>query len=232
MDYLKVANSNGMWIACSMIIFIVIFQALIFMKNAYKTGLKIGLTKEQMKSSIRSGAISTIGPSIAVVVAMISLIVSLGAPFAWMRLSVIGSIPFELMAAETGAIAMGSSLGSASYDVSAFANSVWTCTLGASGWLIICALFTDKFDVLRKKVVGGNEAMLPVLSISAMIGAFAYFGAPYLAGSGMASTSAFLSGGVVMVLVNYIADKIKMPNLKEWALGIAMFAGMSVAVMV
>ena len=127
---------------------------------------------------------------------------------------------------------MGSSLGSASYDVSAFANSVWTCTLGASGWLIICALFTDKFDVLRKKVVGGNEAMLPVLSISAMIGAFAYFGAPYLAGSGMASTSAFLSGGVVMVLVNYIADKIKMPNLKEWALGIAMFAGMSVAVMV
>lgn len=232
MSYLQVANSTGMWIACSIIIFVVIFQAVIFMYNAYKTGLKIGLTKEQMKSSIRSGAISTIGPSIAVVVAMISLIVSLGAPFAWMRLSVIGSIPFELMAAETGAIAMGSNLGSSTYDVAAFANSVWTCTLGASGWLIICALFTDKFDVLRIKAVGGNEALLPVLSISAMIGAFAYFGAPYLAGRGAASTVAFLSGGVAMVLVNYIADKVNMPKLKEWALGIAMFLGMTIAMMV
>lgn len=226
MSYLEIANSTGMWLVCSVIIFVVIFQAAVFMRKAYKTGKEMGLSDEQMQSAMRSGAISTVGPSLAVVVAMISLIVSLGAPFAWMRLSVVGSIPFELMAAETGAVAMGTSLGSSTYDVSAFATSVWTCTLGASGWLLICAFFTDKFDIVRRKAVGGNEALLPVLSVSAMIGAFAYFGAPYLA-----STVACLSGGVSMILVNYLADKIQMPKLKEWALGIAMLCGMCMAML-
>lgn len=105
MSYLEIANSTGMWLVCSVIIFVVIFQAAVFMRKAYKTGKEMGLSDEQMQSAMRSGAISTVGPSLAVVVAMISLIVSLGAPFAWMRLSVVGSIPFELMAAETGAVA-------------------------------------------------------------------------------------------------------------------------------
>jgi hypothetical protein len=96
---------------------------------------------------------------------------------------------------------------------------------------LICAFFTDKFDVVRRKAVGGNEALLPVLSVSAMIGAFAYFGAPYLAGHGTASTVACLSGGAAMILVNYLADKIQMPKLKEWALGIAMLCGMCIAML-
>ena len=123
------------------------------MRKAYKTGKEMGLSDEQMQSAMRSGAISTVGPSLAVVVAMISLIVSLGAPFAWMRLSVVGSIPFELMAAETGAVAMGTSLGSSTYDVSAFATSVWTCTLGASGWLLICAFLQINLTLCAEKLL-------------------------------------------------------------------------------
>ena len=231
MSYLQVANSSGMWAVCSVIIFIVLFQAIVFMRKAWKAGLEMGLKKEQLKSAIRSGAISTIGPSLAVVVAMISLIVSLGAPFAWMRLSVVGSIPFELMAAESGALALGTNLGTADYNVTAFANSVWTCTLGASGWLLVCAFFTDKFDIVRKKVVGGNEALLPVLSVSAMIGAFAYFSSPYLGSKGTASTVACVVGAISMVSIDFIANWIKTPKLKEWALGIAMVIGMSMAML-
>ncbi len=231
MKYLEVANSMGMWAACCVIVFVLIFQTYIFMSKAYKTGKEIGLTEEQMKSAIRTGGISTVGPSLAVVIAMVSVIVSLGAPFAWMRLSVVGSIPFELMAAETGAVAAGTNLGAATYDINAFAASVWTCTLGASGWLLICAFFTDKFDFLRRKAVGGNEALLPVLSISAMVGAFAYFGSPYLVGKGLPSTMAYLGGGFTMVVVNVLADKMGIPKLKEWALGIAMVFGMIIAMM-
>lgn len=78
MSYLEIANSTGMWLVCSVIIFVVIFQAAVFMRKAYKTGKEMGLSDEQMQSAMRSGAISTVGPSLAVVVAMISLIVSLG----------------------------------------------------------------------------------------------------------------------------------------------------------
>jgi hypothetical protein len=129
-----------MWIACSFIVVSVVLQAVVFMKKAYGAGTEMGLEKKQMRSALRSGAISSIGPAFAIVIAMISLIVSVGSPFAWMRLSVIGSVPFELMAAQTGASALGLTLGGEGYNAVAFANSVWTCTLGASGWLIICAL--------------------------------------------------------------------------------------------
>jgi len=223
---MKIANSFGMWIACAVIILVVIFQSYVFVSKAWKTGKEMGLTEQQMKAAARTGAISTIGPALAVVVAMVSLIVSLGSPFAWMRLSVVGSIPFELMAAECGANVAGTHIGAATNDLRAFAISIWGCTLGASGWLLICALFTDKFDMVRRKMVGGNEALLPVLSVSAMIGAFAYFGAPYFVGRGFPSTVSFFVGGAAMLLVNKVADMINVPRLKEWALGIAMFCGM------
>lgn len=228
-NYLDIANSIGMWIACSLMVLVVIFQALLFMRKAYKTGNHLGLTQKQMKSALRTGAITSIGPSFAIVIAMISLIVSVGSPFAWMRLSVIGSVPFELMAAKTGAEALGVELGGQGYGMIGFANSVWTNTLGAAGWLIICALFTDKFEILRKKAVRGNDALLPVLSVSAMIGAFAYFGAPYLAAKGMASTVSYVVGATIMVAINLAAGKLKAGWIKEWSLGIAMICGMSVA---
>lgn len=229
-DYMQIANEPGMWVACSLILFVVIFQALVFMKKAYKSGEEMGLTKEQMKSAMRTGAITTIGPAAAIVIALVSLMATLGAPFAWMRLSVIGSVPFELMAAETGAQAAGASLGSG-YTTTAFAASVWTCTLGAMGWMIICALFTDKFEKLRTKAVRGNTALLPVLSVGAMIGAFAYFGAPYLGGNGLPSTVSYLVGAAVMLLLHFISLKVKKRWLSEWSLGIAMLFGMAAAML-
>lgn len=228
-EYLIVANELGMWIACSFVVLVVIFQALLFMSRAYKAGIKMGIAPEKLKSGMRSGAITSIGPSVAVVIAMVSLIASLGGPFAWMRLSVIGSVPFELMAASAGAEAMGLELGGEGYGLLGYANSIWTCTLGAAGWLVLCALFTHKFNDLRMYVVRGNEALLPILSVSAMIGAFAYFGAPYLALRGSASTASYITGGIVMIIITKICQKYNWNALKEWSLGIAMVAGMFTA---
>lgn len=230
-DYLLAANEPGMWVVCSLVVLIPIIQAVIFMSKAYKTGHAIGLTSKQLNSSIRSGIISSIGPSLAIAIAMVSLMVSLGGPIVWARFSVVGSVPFELMAAATGAETMGATLGGENYNLTALANSVWTCTLGASGWLLICALFTHKFNDLRMYIVQGNEALLPVLSISAMIGAFAYFGAPYLALRGTASTASYLTGAVTMVIVHVISNRCHQNWLKEWSLGIAMLCGMFAALL-
>lgn len=54
MSYLEIANSTGMWLVCSVIIFVVIFQAAVFMRKAYKTGKEMGLSDEQMQSAMRS----------------------------------------------------------------------------------------------------------------------------------------------------------------------------------
>ena len=85
MDAMKIANSIPMWIACGIPVILVIAQALIFAKKSYSAGKKIGLTEKQMKNAIKSSAITSIGPSIVILVTMISLIVSMGAPVSWIR---------------------------------------------------------------------------------------------------------------------------------------------------
>jgi len=51
--------------------------------------------------------------------------------------------------------------------------------LGTCGWLIVSALFTHKLETVRMKIVGGKEALLPVFTICAILGAFGYNVAKY-----------------------------------------------------
>lgn len=223
MDYLEIANSPGMWITGAIVVSVIILQAIIFMKKAYSTGLKIGLTPQQMTRGMRAGLITSIAPSLAVAVTMISLIIPLGAPYAWMRLSIIGSVPYELMAASTGARVMGVELGGEGYGLTAMAISMWTATICAGGWLILCAFFIPKFETARRRIVRGREEFLPILTACTFLGALCYFGLPHFVGGGPGAAAAS-AGGVSILILGVISRKLKW--LKEWALGIAMIIGM------
>lgn len=227
MDYLKIANSTTMWIACSLGVALVLFQALKFMKMAFKNGQEMGIKRETLMSGFRASLISSIGPSIAILIGMVALIINVGAPFAWMRLSFIGSVMYELMAANFGAMAVGTELGAPEFNDLAFASAVWTQTLGALGWLIVCALATHKLEFVRKKIAGKKVKYLPILTIAAMLGAFAYMTSQRLI-KGHGSTVAVIVGMVVMIFCLKIADKLKAHWIKEWSLGISMISGMIV----
>jgi hypothetical protein len=222
-DYLQVANSFNMWLVSSPVVLMVVFQAVVFIKKAYTTGLRMGITPEQIKRGMRSGLITSIASSIAIVITMLSLMILMGAPYAWMRLSIIGSVPYELMAASTGARVMGVELGGEGYDLLALSISMWTATICAGGWLILCSLFIPKFEVVRKKIVRGNEEFLPVLTACTFLGALSYFGLPYLVGGGPGAAAA--AGGSISIVVLGLLSR-KLPWLKEWVLGIAMILGM------
>lgn len=92
MDVMKLANSLPMWIACGIPVVFVMIQALLFAREAYRSGEKVGLTKTQMNKAIKSSAVTSIGPSIVVLSGMLSLLVTVGGPVGWMRLSMIGSV--------------------------------------------------------------------------------------------------------------------------------------------
>ena len=99
-----------MWLGAAIAVGIVVFQSVLFLRKSVKAADEMGITKEQVNIAIKSSAISSIGPSIVILVTMISLIVSMGAPVSWMRLSFIGSVNYEAMAAGFGAQAMGTTL--------------------------------------------------------------------------------------------------------------------------
>lgn len=223
MEALKIANSLPMWIACGLAVLLIIVQAVIFLKNSYDTGKKIGISEEQMKKAIKSSAITSIGPSIVILSGMLSLLITVGAPMAWMRLSLIGSVMFESVAAGIGTNAVGVKLGVDELTPIALTMGVWTMALGSIGWIIFATFSSSKMDKVQRKISGGDTNKLIMISISAIIGVFSALAAQNLISLNRHALACVL-GGLIMGLLIVIGEKKNIKWLKEWNLTIAILA--------
>lgn len=223
-DYLTVANSAGLWIISILMVSIVVFQSIVFMQKAFKGGRALGLSDTQLKSSVRSSIITSLGPSFAVLIGLVALMSFIGAPMAWMRLSVIGAVMYETLAAGYGAEAIGQA-GTANLGLLGLSSAMWVMCLGSIGWLIIAGLFTHKLEQVRIYIVRGKEALLPVVTIGAILGAFGYQVSKFVVKIGPGTTAVVVSG-VAMVVFGLMAKNPRFNWLKEWSLGFAMVLGM------
>lgn len=229
-NYLELANSPLMWLAAAVAVGVVVFQSVLFFRKSLKAAKEVGVSEDQIKIAIKSSAISSIGPSVVILVTMISLIVSMGAPISWMRLSFIGSVNYEAMAAGFGAQAMGTTL--ENLDPTAFACGVWVMICGSLGWLIFTFLFTHKMEKVNHLISKGNAKMVPIISAGAMLGAFAnlasgnFFNAEGQFAFGGAPAIATIVGCILMMILSKTAKDKNISWLREWAFAISMFTGM------
>lgn len=231
MDIMKIANSIPMWIACGIPVMLVVLQAVIFGKNAYGAGKKIGLTDKQLKGAVKSSAITSIGPSVVILSGMLSLLITVGGPMAWMRLSLIGSVMFESVAAGIGTQAVGVTLGTDAMTDTAFGMAVWTMILGSIGWVLFATFSADKMEKIQTKLSGGNAAMMTTIASAAIIAVFSAFSANNLVRMDKASIACVI-GGVFMGVLMTIAEKKKIKWLNEWALTISILGGMIITALI
>lgn len=236
-EVLQVANSKGLWAIAILIVAIVLFQSMLYLRLSFKVASEVGYPREKCVKALRVGLISAIGPSIAVFIVMVGMMSVVGTPITWLRLSVIGAAPTELTAATLGAKAVGVEFGSPQYDLYALSSSFWTMAINGTGWLIITALFTHRLESIRQKAGGGDARWLAVLSGAAALGCFGYLNANTVNGvianvakalpAAMGPLYALVGGLVGMVVITRIAEKVAW--LREYTLGIAMLIGMAVA---
>ena len=71
-EYKALANSWIMWAACLPGVAIVIYQAFLIFRKSKNDALRIGLNEKQVSSSIRSAAITSIGPCLVMITAMLN----------------------------------------------------------------------------------------------------------------------------------------------------------------
>ena len=225
MDAMKIANSIPMWIACGIPVILVIAQALIFAKKSYSAGKKIGLTEKQMKNAIKSSAITSIGPSIVILSGMLSLLITVGGPMAWMRLSLIGSVMFESIAS------VGVQLGADTLTPLALDMAVWTMILGSIGWIIFATISASRMDKVQHKISGGDPAKLMAISSAAIIGAFSSMSSSHLIKLNKNSVACVL-GAVFMAILLTISEKKNIKWLKEWNLTISILAAMIITAVI
>ena len=231
MEALQIANSLPMWLACGSAVALVIVQALIFVKKAIGAAPEVGVTKDQVNKAIKSAALTSIGPSIVVLSGMLSLLVSVGGPMGWMRLSVIGSVMFESIAAGIGTGSVGVQLGVDELTPLALTMAVWTMFIGSIGWVIFSTFAADKMDKIQAKLAGSNPAGLTIISSGAIIGVFAAMVSQKLVALDKNALATVL-GAILMFVMMQLTKGEKYAKLREWNLTIAILVAMAITAIV
>lgn len=226
-EIIEIASSLTLWVIAFVLIGIVIFQSIMFIRIARKSAPEVGLTKEDMKKAVKVSFVTSIGPSLAIGIVVISLITLLGSPMVLARLGIIGSAQTETGAAEVGAKVAGIPLGSDLFTTEAFTLVVWTMSVGAVGWLLFVFLFTKTMGKIQHTVLMKHPKKMTLITMAAMIGAF---GA--LAMEQMIVSPSYFVTGIVSILTMYLMQflTVKLGDkgnwIKEWSLGIAILVGM------
>ena len=94
MEILSQLNSPAMYLLCGAIILFVALVCVFFMIRAYRAGVAIGMDKTKMKRTITASATFAALPSVGILLGVIALSGSLGTPWSWLRLSVIGALHY------------------------------------------------------------------------------------------------------------------------------------------
>lgn len=227
-EHLIIANSTLMWIACLPTVFVVLLQAILYTKKTISIALKAEIPKSECLRAFRTGMISAIGPCISVFIVMVGLMSVVGAPLAWMRLSVIGSTVAEMTTAGLGAQAVGSALGSPDFNINAYAAALWGMSYNSLSW-IIAFIFIPRASKLQAKLVKRDSNYLLIGSTAALIGVMSFMTLRNsLTGWGM--TTAAIASGITIVILKKTSDKL--PWLREYHMGIAMIIGMVFAALI
>ena len=232
-------NSPILFLIVGAIIALVLAQSVFFLVRAVKRARQIGISSNTVKKTISSAAVFTIAPAIAVLVGVVALSKSLGVPLPWLRLSVIGSITYETVAAGNALEAAGMSAASTISDSSIFITIAWVMTIGIAAGLVFVPFVTKKIQSglvkvgMKDKKWGEifNNAMFLGM-ISAFLGyVFCDVGLIFKGDtSGLVPVCVMAVSAIVMAICGTIATKAKIRWLTDYALPLSLIVGMASAI--
>ena len=102
-------NHPVLFVLVGIIIAAVIGQSVYFLVKSYRRAKEKGMDMTKVNKTIKTAAIFTIAPAVSIVITVITLSQSLGIALPWLRLSVVGSLSYEAIAA-ANASGMGTTL--------------------------------------------------------------------------------------------------------------------------
>ena len=232
-------NSPIIFIIVGAIIALVLAQSFFFLIRATKRAKELGISSETVKKTISSSAIFTIAPAVAILVGVVALSKSLGLALPWLRLSVIGSITYETVAAGNALEAAGLGAGSTVTAPSIYITIAWVMTVGISAGLVLVPFVTKRLQSglsnigMKDKKWGEifNNAMFLGM-ISAFLGyVFCDVGLVVKGDtSGLIPVCVMAVSAVVMAVCGLLATKAKIRWLTDYALPISLILGMASAI--
>ena len=237
-------NHPILFVMVAILIAVVMGQSVYFLVKALRRSKQIGMDQTRIKKTIKTAAIFTIAPAVSIVISVITLSKSLGLPLPWLRLSVVGSLSYEAIAASNAVSAMGLTLGKIeSLTAQQFVNIslVMTISIMLGIWLV---------PAIGKKLLSGmsnlenrDKKWADIFQNAMFIGMIAAFlgfvfcdfsrlwiPGDYVPTSGLIPVAVMGVSALVMVVLGLLMRKPKLSWLGDYALPISLILGMLSAI--
>lgn len=227
-DITPLIHHPVLWAAAAGVFAVIILQSVIYFRAIRKAAPAVGLTPAQVSSSVRSGAVAPIGPSLAVALIAISLLPLFGTPAVLARIGLVGSAAFDVAAAGISAGTQGAQLGGPTYTQKIFALAFAAMTIGGLAWMISALVLTpilSKGDAKLRKV---NPAVMAVVPTAALLGAFFTLAFTEVIKSPAHMVTMIVSAAAMGVCL-LLGRRLRRPWLREWGLGVAIIIALAAA---
>ena len=233
-NFLEIANSNVILTIICVVLLIVIGQAILFLRIAFKRADELGISKETVKKVITNSAVFSILPSLPIIITMIALMNALGIYIPWLRLSVMGSAVYETMAANVAITTLGyAGLGDPTLSSSGFLSTVWVMTIGVFVGSIANILLLKKYDSGMKTIIAKGGGFMALLIPALFTGFLAVVVTPLITNIGVPiSMVVFFLSGIFSSILNIVGKKKNIKLLMEFSFPLAMLVGLASAVFI
>ena len=245
-EYLSQVNAGPLYLIVALVLAYITAMCLVFLLKSYRAGIKIGMDKKVLNKTILSSATFTLLPSVSILLGVVALSGTLGVPFSWLRLSVIGALQYELNVAEIAAQSIGlSGLRLDEMSIGAFVTIALVMSIGILGGLFYSVFFlkvylkkiqkTPKKEETAEKKKPGFGAHATTAMFIGLCGTFigAYVGkAIPREGSDIMPLLVALMAAAAMAVFEFFIQKKGKAVLENFSLAASMLIAMAGAVLI
>lgn len=219
----EVANSPLLYILIAIGLIAVVIFSIVSAKKAINRCLELGIKKETINQVIKTSISSAIVPSIAVLVGLVTLSVSLGAAWPWWRLSVIGSLSYETQISGLLASSFGQTMDNLTPQQ--FGAVLILMSIGMLSGFIILIPFGKKMCMSVTKDENSSTWKY-VFSGVFMMTLFAVYIPVILIGDTV-QACVMITGLVVAIVLGILAKKPGLGWLNNFIMAFTLIAGMA-----
>lgn len=245
--YLNSVNAPSFYLLVALVLGLMTVLCAVFLVKSYRAGIAIGMDPNVLKKAITASATFTLLPSISILLGVIALSGTLGVPFSWLRLSVIGALQYELNVAEIAAQSAGlTGLRVDQLSPEIFVTIALVMTVGILGGIICCIFFLKKYlNKLQSKPKAEpaeGEESKPGFGAHATTAMFVGLCAAYIGsyigkaipreGSDVMPLIVSIVAALSMAVFEYFIRKKGKAQLENFSLAASMLIAMAAAVVI
>lgn len=232
MNLFDILNSKLLYILVGAGLAFIFSLCIFFCKRAITRAKELNISDDKIKSAIRTSVVFSIVPSISIIIGLITLAPLLGVPWPWFRLSVVGSLPYELSAADLSI----KGAGYASFE-DFIANGV-PSVIGAIMFVMSIAIMAGMvFNIFALKKVhtsvlkaGEKDTPFMDLALSVLIIGMMSVFVPIQSVKSIIHLLTIIVSAIITVVCSKIATKYNISWLNDFTMSFALIGGMAAAV--